>query len=225
MARLQDIAHVADTMRESPIQVPDFTSSILDRVDVERPFLAPSVRRKLPWVRIGLGGCVVATTLSVALTHRWAPRTMQLAEQPAPISNVVQCVQCTAIQKLVEIRPAAIRVTERDASEFIAAVAAATRVAENEGQFAVRMETPMKMTALLPLSQAVSLDMPAPPTIFLTSSPVVRSVSTDLPAWAVGPRSMPGSRASMMMSSAEIPKVKAVPSFLEHDLEGFVFPR
>ena len=33
------------------------------------------------------------------------------------------------------------------------------------------------------------------------------------------------SQSSMMMSSAEIPKVKVVPSFLEHDLEGFVFPR
>ena len=182
---------MADTMRESPIQVPDFTSSILDRVDVERPFLAPSVRRKLPWVRIGLGGCGVGPTRAVALTQSGAPRVMQLAEQPAPISNVVQCVQCTAIQKLVEIRSASLRVTERDASEFIAAVAAATRVSESDGgQFAMKADAPVKMTALLPLSQAVSLDTPAPPAVVMTASPVIRSVSTELPAWAVGPRPM-----------------------------------
>ena len=62
--RLHDIRQVADSLRDAPIEAPDFTGSILDRVDVERPFLAPSVRRRLPWIRIGLGACVAMTARS-----------------------------------------------------------------------------------------------------------------------------------------------------------------
>jgi hypothetical protein len=223
MARLQDIAHVADTLRAAPVDAPDFTSSILDRVDAERPFLAPSVRRKLPWVRLGLGACVALSVLAVALTHRWAPSAVQLADQPAPISDVVQCVECAACKQLVSLRPAAMRITEQECSRFLVAMAAAASISENEARPSIGADAPVTMTAILPLSQAVPLDTPAPPAFAAASvnrAPLgVRSLI------APSRSSLAEFSPRLAMSSAEIPRVKVFPTFLEHDLDGLIFPR
>jgi hypothetical protein len=227
---LQAIAHVADTLRANPVEAPDFTSSILDRVDAERPFLAPSVRRKLPWIRIGLGVCVAMSVLAVALTHRWAPKAVQLVEQPAPISDVVQCVECAAQQHLVNIRPVAFRVTEKDASEFLTALAAAASIAEGEGRPSIGKDAPVTMTALLPLSQAVSLETPAAPAFGSAPSAPSTFVSArstrgfhDL--LSLQQSTLADSSPRVLMSSAEFPKAKVFPTFFEHDLDGVVFPR
>ena len=153
-AKLDNIAHVGETLRAAPIEAPDFTSSILDRVDVERPFLAPSVRRKLPWIRLMLGACVAFSVLSIALTHRYAPKAIQLTEQAAPISDVVQCVECAACRKYIAYRPAALNITEQDCTQFLSAMAAAADIAQNEGRRpTIGADAPTALTAILPLSQ------------------------------------------------------------------------
>lgn len=223
-ARLNDIAEIATTMRSAPIEAPDFTSSILDRVDVERPFLAPSVRRRLPWIRMGLGVCVALGTLAMALTHRWAPEVVQLADQPAPISDVVQSIECATCQKFASYRPAVLNVTEQDASRFFAAIVTAANASENEGRRpGVETDAPMTVTALLPLSQAVPLDMPAPPTNASVASarPAHNPANRLRASLATSQSVLPESGGpAMLMSSSDVSKVKVFPTFLEHDLDG-----
>jgi hypothetical protein len=225
-ARLDDIADVASSLRNAPIQTPDFTSSILDRVDVQRPFLAPSVRRRLPWIRIGLGASVAFAALGIALTHRWAPEAVQLTEQPAPISDVVQ--SCAACGHLVALRPAVLKVTEQDASQFFAAVVTAARVAEDEGRrTTLPADSPTTVTALLPLSQAVPLDTPAPP----TNAPIARATASRGALHLRGASLttaqsvLPDSGGQAVLMSSDLPKVKVFPTFFEHDLDGLVLPR
>ena len=224
-ARLNDIAEIATTLRSAPIDAPDFTSSILDRVDVERPFLAPSVRRRLPWIRIGLGACFAFGALAIALTHRWAPEAVQLADQPAPISDVVQSIECATCLKFASYRPAVLKVTEQDASQFFAAMVTAANASENEGRRpGLTTDAPTTVTALLPLSQAVPLDTPAPHSG--TSVASARSANHFRGSLATSQSVLPESGGpAVLMSSDVSSKVKVFPTFLEHDLDGLVLPR
>ncbi len=223
-ARLDDIAQIASSLRAAPIETPDFTNSILDRVDVERPFLAPSVRRKLPWIRVGLGACVALGTLGVALTHRWAPEAVQLVQQPAPISDVVQSIECSTCLKLVAYRPAMLSVTQRDASQFFAAVVTAAHFSDNEGRRPTLSADPATtITALLPLSQAVPLDAPA---ISVSAPPAMaRSTTRFRGSLAAAQSMLPDAGGPGVLMSADMPRGKVYPTFLEHDLDGVVLPR
>ena len=228
--KLDDIAHVGETLRSATIAAPDFTSSILDRVDVERPFLAPSVRRKLPWIRLGLGACVALSILSIALTHRYAPTAVQLVAQPAPMSDVVQCVECGAFRKYAAYRPAMLNVTEQDCSKFfvaMTAMSAAADIAQSEGRRpAIGDDTSTALSAILPLSQAVGLDMLAPPTNAPIASMASHRSIARLRASVVNDQSVfPAAGGPALLMSAEMPRVRVVPSFLDHDLDGLVFPR
>jgi len=223
-ARLNDIAEIATSLRSAPIDAPDFTSSILDRVDVERPFLAPSVRRRLPWIRIGLGASVALGALAMALTHRWAPEAIQLADQPAPISDVVQSIECATCQKFAAYRPAVLTVTQQDASQFFAAMVTAANASENEGRRpTLTSDAPTTLTALLPQSQAVPLDTPAAP----TNAPAIVARSTPrLRAELASAQSvLPESGGPAVLMSGDFSKVKVFPTFLDHDMDGLVLPR
>ena len=232
-ARLDDIAEIATTLRSAPIDAPDFTSSILDRVDVERPFLAPSVRRRLPWLRAGLGACVALGALAIALTHRWAPESVLLADQPAPISDVVQSIECATCQSFASYRPAVLRVTEQDASQFFAAMVTAANASENDGRrpglsaelptTGITGITVITVTALLPLSQAVGQDAPSPPAS--ASVAVARSTNRFRGSLATSQSVLPDSGGPAMLMSSDLSRVKVVPTFLEHDLDGLVLPR
>lgn len=104
-ARLNDIRRqVGDAMHSAPIDVPDLTSAIMSRVDAERAFLAPSVRRRLLAVRWGLGGTAVLLALGLALTLRYAPDGIPLVEQPAPLTSVVRSLEERTESPLVAIR-------------------------------------------------------------------------------------------------------------------------
>jgi hypothetical protein len=84
LARLRDIQHVMDELRE-PIAAPDLTSTILGRVHDERPFLSPRVRRLL-WVgRAGAAAIAIGAALGIIMTRRELP---DIAAEPAPISDL-----------------------------------------------------------------------------------------------------------------------------------------
>ncbi|HVU63086.1 MAG TPA: hypothetical protein VHC70_03860 [Phycisphaerales bacterium] len=236
-ARLDDIRRVAYEMRETPIVAPDLTSSILDRVDAERPFLAPSVRRKLPWIRIGVGGCVVLTALGIALTYRWAPRAVQaIAQQPAPISDVVQCVECCAAHKFIPRSAPMLTLRESDATRFLAAMVAANRISENEGRaIALRpAESRPALAAGLPRpdpdesaplvmpTQAVSMQTPAPVYTHVASAYAIQYETSTYPS---DPAVSSDKSTHPVIFSADIPRVNVVPTFLEHDLDGTFLPR
>jgi hypothetical protein len=224
-ARLDDIRRVAFEMRDNPIVAPDLTSSILDRVDAERPFLAPSVRRKLPWIRIGVGACVVLAALSVALTYRWAPKTVQaLAQQPAPISDVVQCVQSCTAHKFAPKSAPMLSVREADAMQFLAAMATAANISESEGRPSTPVSQPViaEATPLALPSQAVSIRTPAP--VYMRASDT--SYSFGFASGVFPPESvMTDATVRTAVFSSDVPRVKVVPNFLEHDLDGLFLPR
>ncbi len=230
-ARLDDIRRVAETLRESPIEAPDFTSSILDRVDAERPFLAPSVRRRLPWVRIGLGVCVAATTLMVAMAYRVAPRAVRMATmQAAPVSDVVQCVECAAASrldpsKLIPLRGPMLSVRESDATQFLSAMATVASISENEGRRMVAL-VPASVAAAKPIaapSQAVAIDTPAAPDFGRSAGGTMASRFEA----SVFPREsiLSSSAVRTAVFSADVPRARVVPAFLEHDLDGVILPR
>lgn len=228
--RLHDIREVAEGLRSAPIEAPDFTASILDRVDVERPFLAPSVRRRLPWIRMSLGACVALTALSLALTHRWAPRAVQMvSQQPAPISDVVQCVECAAIRRVASLRPVRLNVTEGDASRLLAAMATFASISDSEGRGPSAVDQRVAtVSALLPLTQAVAIDTPMPTAVRaamranrVSPAYTLASFRSAEPAQSV----LSGASVRTVQFSADLPRVKVVPTFFEHDLDGLVLPR
>ncbi len=108
--RLDSIHEIADQLRQSAaVPAPDLTDSILDRVGVARPFLDRHTRRML-WVGRGaLGLSVAAVGLGIALTHRWAPETVDMiavSAAPAPFSSVVESVRHEAGERLTTLRVA-----------------------------------------------------------------------------------------------------------------------
>lgn len=227
--RLDDIRRVAFEMRETPIEAPDFTSSILDRVDAERPFLAPSVRRKLPWIRIGLGACVAFAALSIALTYRWAPKTVQaIAQQPAPISDVVQSVEGCASHKFIPRSINVISFGESDATHLLAAMAAAAKLSEFEGRPVEPLgdmgPAPMAVAAAEPLvmpSQVVALRTPGSVAPRADAPLSVQYASSIFPPESV----LPSASSRPVIFSADVPRVRVVPTFLEHELDGALLPR
>jgi hypothetical protein len=83
-ARLQDIAGIADALRD-PVETPDFTSSILQRVHAEKPFVDPATRRWVPVVRLGAAGLAVMTIFAMTLIIFIKP---ELPEQLGAVPSV-----------------------------------------------------------------------------------------------------------------------------------------
>lgn len=132
--KLWQIRDVAEVLRSEPVSTPDLTSAILDRVDAQRPFLAPSVRRRVPWVYASVVMSVSACVLSVVLLHRASPTAVQLASEPAPISTLASSVECVACRKLDALRQtiAGDTISAPSPEEIFSAVAAVASVAELE---------------------------------------------------------------------------------------------
>lgn len=189
--RLDDIAHVATSLRSAPIDAPDLTQSILNAVDAERAFLAPSVRRRIHISRWALGASVAMVVLGVALTVRWSPEVVQIAGGPAPISNVVKSVESNADVSLSSLRKTVQTVVRTEPERLLSAVAMATRAVEIESPEppqAVARATgaPVFTGPVLPIAAAMSME-PARPhddqAVFMFSSrfmarPETSSIST-----------------------------------------------
>jgi hypothetical protein len=86
--RLRDIQDVVSSLRE-PVQAPDLTRAILERVEAEKPF-ADERTRRLVWIsRLGLAASLAVAAAGVALMHRSAPQWLHLTPQSQPLSDVV----------------------------------------------------------------------------------------------------------------------------------------
>ena len=124
--KLSEIASVASALRSdaaSQGETPDLTSSILSRVDAQRPFLDRATRRAI-WIgRFGLGASVAMVVLSVCLAWRLFPERMDLSHQPSPLSAVVDTVGTHATTQLVSLRQSIDSVGQTDPNKFIAAMA------------------------------------------------------------------------------------------------------
>jgi hypothetical protein len=124
--RLQDIhRQVGDAMQSAPIEVPDLTSAIMSRVDAERAFLAPSVRKRLNIARWSLGGTAILLALGVALTLRYAPDGASLVDQPAPLSGVVSSFESSSGTPLAAIRQTVETVARTEPAQIVDSLVAA----------------------------------------------------------------------------------------------------
>lgn len=102
--KLWQIRDVSEAIRSEPVQAPDLTAAILDRVDAQRPFLAPSVRRRIPLVYGAVALSITTCVLTFVLLHRAAPNAVQFAAEPAPISTFANTVECAACRKIDAFR-------------------------------------------------------------------------------------------------------------------------
>lgn len=64
--KLQDIAKIADALRD-PVETPDLTSSILERVHAQRPFVDERTRQWVPVVRVGAAAVAALSVFAVTL--------------------------------------------------------------------------------------------------------------------------------------------------------------
>ncbi|MBY0312277.1 MAG: hypothetical protein K2W85_09425 [Phycisphaerales bacterium] len=163
--KLWQIRDVSDALRSESVPAPDLTRAILDRVDAERPFLAPSVRRRIPWVYASVVMTISACVMAVVLVHRASPTSVQLAREPSPISTLANSVECAACRKLDAIKQsiASDSISAPSPEEFLSTVAAVASVVELENPpFALADRTPSALasgprSALGVDSQAVAI--------------------------------------------------------------------
>lgn len=155
--KLGEIASISSALRATgePIAsrsqagaAPDFTNLILARVDAERPFLNHATRRAVWASRVGLGVSAAVLVLGVALTLRFAPKAVELAPAPAPLSAVVDTLGTGAEYRLQSIRAAVSSAGNTPPSRVLSNV---TGVAPSSALDLLDMSMPV---TLAPLGQA-----------------------------------------------------------------------
>lgn len=221
--RLSDIADVAASLHAAPIEAPDFTASILDRVDAERAFLAPSVRKKIHVGRWAIGASVALVVLGIALTVRMAPSVVNVAGAPTPITTVVRTLESNADAHLDGLRKTIRTVSRTEPSEVIStftAFAAASKAVEFESpaespSSMLTLRAPVFTGPVLPVSTAMAMEplRPATPSLPLIQARwQVRPQTSDLSAMMI--RERQNARAALDSVSP------GGPALFEHESEG-----
>lgn len=120
-----DMMKIGSSLRDGPGDAPDLTGSILDRVAQHTPFVCARTCRWVRVTRISLGVLAAACVLAIALTHRYAPGSLDLVSRPAPLSSVVQSVATQASARFGTLRETLDSAADRvHAQGFITAVSA-----------------------------------------------------------------------------------------------------
>ncbi len=93
-ADLSRCAEVAKTQRiismlREPIEAPDVTARVMERVASQRGFLSARVRRMVTTGRLIAAGLVLAAVLGLAVARRVAPEAFRLSPGPQPRSEVI----------------------------------------------------------------------------------------------------------------------------------------
>jgi hypothetical protein len=102
-ARLDDIARIAGALRE-PVETPDFTSSILERVHAEKPFTAPRTRRWMPVVRVSAACVAVLGVFAFTLIVFIKPDLPEkLGAPPSVTTDLVQSAEHGVANKVAGV--------------------------------------------------------------------------------------------------------------------------
>ena len=111
-ARLNDIAKIAEALRD-PVETPDFTSSILERVHATKPFAAPETRRWVPVVRIGAVALSLMTVFAMTLIIFVKPDLPeQLGAAPSVTTELVLSAENGVTSRVAELRKGVRALTE-----------------------------------------------------------------------------------------------------------------
>ena len=101
--RLDEIQRIAEAFRE-PVEVPDFSSAILSRVDGQRGFLS-SRSRALVWAgRAGIAATVTLVVLGFTLVSRVSPTALQVVALPMPVTDMITSVSDQASEQISALR-------------------------------------------------------------------------------------------------------------------------
>lgn len=189
-ARLNDIAQIAGALRE-PVETPDFTSSILERVHAEKPFIAPQTRRWVPVVRIGAVGLSLVTVFAMTLIVFIKPDLPEQLGAPASVTTELVLSAETGIADKV---------------------AGVFDTVKNVG----RAADPRQLFAEVSMPAIAAATDPAPtvvPDIPLELSPMQHRPATA--SILTTPASLP---SPMMMASVELPNVADYAAFTNASL-------
>ena len=111
-ARLNDIAKIAEALRD-PVETPDFTSSILERVHAQKPFAPPETRRWVPVVRIGAVALSLMTVFAMTLIIFVKPDLPeQLGAAPSVTTELVLSAEDGVTTRVAELRDGVRALTE-----------------------------------------------------------------------------------------------------------------
>lgn len=91
---LSRCAEVAKTQRivsmlREPVETPDLTGRILDRVGRRRGFMPESMRRWVKAGRLAAAACVLFAVLGFAVGRRYAPDFFRFAPEAQPVTQVI----------------------------------------------------------------------------------------------------------------------------------------
>ena len=80
---------VVDSLRRTP-ESPDFTRTVLGRVNTRRSWLHPGMRRVVSFSRVAAVVALLGMLTIGLVARRTAPETVVLHARPAPLTNVVE---------------------------------------------------------------------------------------------------------------------------------------
>lgn len=100
---VEETVEVIDAMR-MPIECPDFSGTVLERLDRKHRFLPARVRRSLRQARLGLGLAAMVALVAVAGAQRFVPRLASIAPPPTPVSDVAQAVRADACRAAEDLK-------------------------------------------------------------------------------------------------------------------------
>lgn len=151
-------AQVAKTQRlvsmlREPVQAPDLTDVILEKMRRRRAFLPPRLRFAIKAGRLAAAACIALGILAIALTQRYAPGALRLAPEPSHLSGVIESSASDLADAVGSVKA---RVAEAPISAAHAAPQPAPRskrfvLALSPGATSVRVLPPTAPESPLPL--------------------------------------------------------------------------
>lgn len=100
-AACEDLARTryAIARLSTPVEAPDLTGAILQRVHHRRRFLAPRAARFVTTGRLAAAAAVIGTVALASFVQRHVPEARLAASEPAPVSRVVESSGLTAADR------------------------------------------------------------------------------------------------------------------------------
>lgn len=140
-AKLNDIARIAESLRE-PVETPDFTSSILARVNAQKPFVPATTRRWMPLARCCAAGLGLAGVFAMTLIIFVKPDLPEkLGSAPTSVTtNLFQSAETEVVRNVAGVR-ATVANLNRAADTRALLEIRAVAVPEKPGTITIAAET------------------------------------------------------------------------------------
>ncbi len=95
---VNEVRGMVHSMRLRPDETPDMTEAVLARLDRERGFLSPRMRRRVKAGRMAVAASLLVGLLGVAIAHRVAPERFRFNAAPTPVADLTDAVRQDSIE-------------------------------------------------------------------------------------------------------------------------------